>query len=122
MRQLSPDQLDENTPFCLSRRGASGIGVQTLAQIQAGAGAGRVWADYANPNEFQVQGAQVRKRPLYHADPWVLDNLNRLRGELYDGGGLEDLLRVSADVPLADRRVLYEGSRPDPQTSGPGTS
>ena len=96
------------TPLLPLATGASGIGVQTLAQIQAGAGAGRVWADYANPNELQVQGGQVRKRPLYHADPWVLDNLNRLRGELYDGGGLEDLLRVSADVPLADRRVLYE--------------
>ncbi|MGI9625436.1 MAG: cytochrome c3 family protein [Longimicrobiales bacterium] len=96
------------TPPLPVRPGSGGIGVQTLAQIQDGAGAGRLWADYANPNEFQVQGNRVTKRPLYHADPWVLDNLNRLRQELYEGGGLEELLRVSADVPIDERRTLYE--------------
>ena len=96
------------TPSMAVASAGNPIGVQTLAQIQASGGAGRLWADYTNPNEFQVQGAQLRKRPLYHADPWVLDNLNRLRSAMYAGGGLEELLRVSADVPLSERRLLYE--------------
>ena len=96
------------TPSLPVATAANPVGVQTLAQIQAAGGAGRLWADYTNPNEFQVQGNQLRKRPLYHADPWVLDNLTRLRSAMYEGGGLEELLRVSADVPLSERRVLYE--------------
>ncbi len=95
------------TPSLAVATAANPIGVETLDQIRARGGAGRLWADYTNPNEFQIQGGQLRKRPLYHADPWVLDNLTRLRSALYDAGGLEDLLRVSADVPLGQRRILY---------------
>ncbi|NNM34564.1 MAG: hypothetical protein HKO53_15905 [Gemmatimonadetes bacterium] len=96
------------TPALAVATAANPVGVQTLDQIASSGGAGRLWADYTNPNEFQLQGNQLRKRPLYHADPWVLDNLSRLRSAMYDGGGLEELLRVSADVPLSERRLLYD--------------
>ena len=50
----------------------------------------------------------MRKRPLYHEDPWILENLNRLRSVLYPSSGLADLLKASADVDPQDVRVLYE--------------
>src|SRR5207244_4093683 len=48
-----------------------------------------------------------RKRPIYHADPWILENLKRLRRELYPGAELADLLSTSPDVSVRDARVLH---------------
>lgn len=86
----------------------SAPGVQTLETIQARQTAGTRWAYYTNPNEFQQRGGQVRKRPLYHEDPWILENLRHLRGILYPSNGLADLLKASADVEPRDARKIYE--------------
>jgi hypothetical protein len=67
-----------------------------------------MWADYWNPNEFSDRGGQVSKRPLHHADPWVLENLRRIRRELYPGARLAELLQSSADLPSgAPRGTLH---------------
>lgn len=74
-------------------------GVLTLDAIRrdpAGIAAG---AGYWDPNEFRESGGQLQKRPLYHADPWVLYNLDRLRQRLYPTAALAELLRSSADPP-----------------------
>ncbi len=82
--------------------------VLPLETIRAQQAPGTRWANYMNPNEFQYRGESVRKRPLYHEDPWILENLRRLRGVLYPTQGLADLLRASGDVDPEDARVLYE--------------
>ena len=89
------------------RDGSSAPGVWTLEAIRAERGPASLWADYTNPAEFQLLGAALRKRPVYHADPWILENLRRLRAELYPGADLADLLRSSADVPPEEIDVLY---------------
>ncbi|MFQ5568280.1 MAG: hypothetical protein ACE5G0_01310 [Rhodothermales bacterium] len=82
--------------------------VHTLETIRAQQSPGTRWAEYTNPNEFQRRSSRVRKRPLYHEDPWILDNLRRLRGLLYPTRGLADLLKTSGDVDPQDAGVLYE--------------
>jgi hypothetical protein len=83
-------------------------GAITLETIRSEQAPGTRWADYMNPGEFQQSSTRIRKRPLYHEDPWVLENLKRSRAVLYPSRGLADLLNVSADVEPNDARVLYE--------------
>ncbi len=87
---------------------AQGVGVLTLATIQDRGGPGAEWAFYTNPNEFRQVGARVTKTPLHHRDPWVLENLRRLRGLRYSDAGLADLLVASAEVPTHEVKALYE--------------
>ncbi len=82
-------------------------GVATLATIQNQQRPGSRWAFYTNPEEFQSRGNAVRKRPVYHEDPWVLENLRRLRTALYPSSNLADLLKTSADVAPHNSDVLY---------------
>ncbi len=53
-------------------------GVETLAMIQQRRGPGTLWAFYTNPNEFSVSPRGVVKSPVYHRDPWIMENLKRL--------------------------------------------
>lgn len=88
----------------------SGAGVQTLGTIRAMGGPGSTWSHYWDPNEFRSLGPRVVKSPVYHADPWVMENLRRIRRELYPGVTLADLLQTSADLPSpsAPPRTLFE--------------
>jgi hypothetical protein len=83
-------------------------GVVTLQALRSARPPGTQWTDFMSTEEFQSRGDQVRKRPIYHADPWILWNLNRLRSELYGESELTSLLRASDDVPPEKARVLYE--------------
>ncbi|MEZ4701012.1 MAG: cytochrome c3 family protein [Rhodothermales bacterium] len=95
------------TPFLDVAAGAT-PGVRTLQTIVSAQRAGNRWAFFANPDEFQTRGASVRKRPVYHADPWIIENLRSLRQVLYPASNLADLLTTSADVAPRDANVLYE--------------
>ena len=83
-------------------------GVLTLDAIREEGGPGTLWTRYANPADFRRIGTRIQKRPLQHKDPWVLDNLRRLRTELYGPQPLADLLAASANVLPNEANVLYE--------------
>jgi len=83
-------------------------GVETLGMIRERGGPGTRWALFTSPGEFREVGRRVSKVPVYHEDPWILDNLRRLRRELYADPGLADLLKTSAEVPAHEISVLYE--------------
>lgn len=83
-------------------------GVLSLETIRNRQGPGTRWSFFTNPNEFQLLGDAVSKRPVYHADPWVLENLRFLRQRLYPTAELADLLRGSADIPPRSVNALYE--------------
>ncbi len=85
-----------------------GLGVRTLAEIRVEVGPGVDWAFYTDPTEFREAGRSVAKTTIYHEDPWILHNLRRLRGLLYEDAGLADLLVTSPDVAAGDQRLLYE--------------
>ncbi len=84
-----------------------GPGVETLEAIRARGGPGTEWAYYTNPNEFRRTGPRILKSPLHHEDPWILDNLRRLRRELYPDAGLADLLTASPDAPVHRLSEVY---------------
>jgi len=100
----------KRTPFLAKAEDAApgAPGVLTLETIRARQAPGTRWANYMNPTEFRRNGPLVRKQPLYHEDPWILENLKRLRGVLYPSSGLADLLKASPDVDPQDVPLLYE--------------
>jgi hypothetical protein len=98
---------DDETPPLRIKSGPNSPGVETLAMIRARKGPGSLWALYSNGSEFQEAGGQVIKHPVYHEDPWIMENLKRLREEMFSDPGLSSLLNASADVPGKDVRVLY---------------
>ncbi len=83
-------------------------GVLSLETIRSLRGPGTRWSFFANPNEFELLGESISKRPVYHADQWVMENLRFLRGRLYPSAELADLLRGSADRAPQDITALYE--------------
>jgi hypothetical protein len=84
-------------------------GVETLQMIQSRRGPGTFWAYYTNPGEFTVRaGTKVVKSPVYHKDPWVLENLKLIRQTLYTDVGLTDLLKTQGGVPPNQGARLYK--------------
>ncbi len=83
-------------------------GVTTLATLVERQDPGTRWALFANPNEFRQVGSRVSKSPVHHADPWIVENLRRLRRALYPDAGLAELLQVSADLPASELKTLYQ--------------
>jgi Cytochrome c7 and related cytochrome c/Cytochrome c3 len=98
---------DDETPPLKIKSGPGSPGVETLNMIRARKGPGSLWALYTSGNEFQEAGGQVIKHPVYHEDPWIMENLKMLRGEMFADPGISNLLNASADVPGKDVRVLY---------------
>jgi hypothetical protein len=77
------------------------IGVETLEQIQASNEPGTKWAFFMSTSEFQKRGGGLVKSPLYHEDPWIMENLRLIRRKLYQNEGLADLL-MSAGLTGGD--------------------
>ncbi len=92
----------------LPERPPAEVGVLSVESIRARGGLGTLWTDYASPAEFQRLGGRIRKLPVYHEDPWVLDNLRTLRRAVHPDADLADLLTASSDVPPSGVRTLYE--------------
>ncbi len=82
-------------------------GVETLEMIQRRRGPGTLWAFYTNPNEFSISGTRVKKSPVYHRDPWILENLKQLRRMLYSDSSLADLLNAAGTGNGAAARQAY---------------
>ncbi len=102
---LTTSQRTPPLPVLSAATGAAGV--ETLEAIQQRGGPATQWAFFLNPNEFRRLGDRVVKGPLYHRDPWVLENLRSLRRALYPEAGLADLLTTSPDVALGELHTLY---------------
>ena len=83
------------------------LGVQTLEMIRSQGEPGTEWSQFVAPGEFREAGRRVLKTPLYHRDPWILHNLRRFRRELFEDGGIAELLDVSPDAPEGQLRQVY---------------
>lgn len=95
------------TPALTIVDGSDRPGVETLDMIRRRRGLGTRWAFYSNPNEFRNEGARVVKSPVYHKDPWILENLASIRRMLYPNLGLTDLLNATGEPGTDDRADLY---------------
>lgn len=96
----------ETSPLAV-KDGTDKPGVETLDMIQRRRGPGTRWAFYTNPNEFRADGGRVVKSPVYHRDPWILENLASLRKMLYPNLGLTDLLNATGNPAIDDKAELY---------------
>ena len=73
-------------------------GVESLKMIQKRGGPGVSWAYTVNPNLISDEDGEVSKSPVYHEDPWILENLKQIRKRLFPqsrDGNLYDLLKTS---------------------------
>jgi hypothetical protein len=88
--------LGNDTPR-LPVKTADSPGVEKLATIRERRRPGTAWAFYTNPNEFKERegGTELIKSPVYHEDPWILENLKMIRETLYPDRELSDLLKTS---------------------------
>ncbi len=82
-------------------------GVETLETIQRRKGPGTLWAFYTNANEFTVAGTRVKKSPVYHRDPWIMENLKTLRSTLYTEVGISDLLKAAGAGAKKSKQLSY---------------
>jgi len=97
-----------NTPWLPIRTGSNTPGVETLQGIKKLKGPGTLWAFYVNHNEFRKRGNNIRKSPIYHKDPWIMENMKLIRRRIFPNIGIADLLTASADVPAHEVKLLYE--------------
>ncbi len=82
-------------------------GVETLEMIQRRRGPGTFWAFYTNPNEFESNNGKVKKSPVYHRDPWILENLKLMYRTLYSDSSLADLLNASGRGAMRSVLQIY---------------
>jgi hypothetical protein len=103
-------------------------GVETLQMIQQRRGPGTLWSFYTNPNEFMTRGGtRIVKSPVYHRDPWIMENLRQIRRTLFVDSGLAELLAARREgtsksgytaysEALATLRTYAAGLRSRPET------
>jgi len=72
-------------------------------------GPGTRWAFYTNPNEFtSLGGRKVKKAPVYHRDPWILENLKQIRNTVYTELGLDAILNTTPNPQDPDPKRRYQ--------------
>ena len=84
------------------------LGVETIEAMRRRLGPVEDRVHAVSPVDFEIDAGTLVKTEIAHADPWILENLRRLRRVMYPSAGLADLLRTSADVPATDRSRLYD--------------
>jgi hypothetical protein len=75
--------------------------------IRAGGEPGTRWAHTTNPNDYDVLAGRVKKRMVVHRDPWVLENLRRIRRQLYPGLGVAGVLDTYGLASNENPKILY---------------
>ena len=82
-------------------------GVETIQQMQQRGGPGILWTYSSNPNLVTIEDFEVSKNPVLHKDPWIMENLRRIRKRLYTGSELFDLLETSGRITKQRSDTLY---------------
>ncbi len=89
------------------RNGGNSVGVETLETIRNRRGVGTQWATYMNPRIFQISdGTTVSKQIIEHEDPWVTENLKRLRRQLYPNQEFAELQKTSGQLASQNDQAL----------------
>jgi len=105
---------------------SNSAGVQTLETIRNRRGVGTQWATFMNPRVFQISddGTTVTKQIIEHEDPWVTENLKRLRRQLYPELEFAELLkgsgRLNSQTDQALMATVYQEALQSLQTYAGG--
>ncbi len=103
---LQADAIVQGLPL-FSPLAPEQAGVETIRQFQLRGGPGLSWAFSANPNLTTQEDGEVSKNPIYHKDPWIMENLIQIRKKLFTGTGLFDLLDTSGKTTQQHVDTLY---------------
>lgn len=100
----------ETASYNVSTNNDDKPGVLTIDMIRRRVKPGTRWAYYTNPNEFKfvAGGKKVKKSPVYHKDPWILENLKEIRSILYPNLGIDGLLLTAENPQDIDKRKKQE--------------
>lgn len=104
---IKADAIVAGLPVINRKRG-SNIGVETITQMQKRGGPGLSWVYAMNPAVTPEEEGEVSKNPVYHEDPWIMENLKQIRRQLYPGDGLFEVLRTDANVLPSRVDTLYQ--------------
>lgn len=64
-------------------------------------------ANFISPNEFQSKpGNRLVKTRVYHEDPWIMENLRRLRERYYPASEFEELLKTTGTLASSNQTLL----------------
>lgn len=64
-------------------------------------------AAFISPNEFQIKpGNRVVKTRVRHEDPWIMENLRRLREKFYPASEFDELLKTSGTLSSSNQTLL----------------
>ncbi len=88
-------------------------GVITLEAMRNNGSPRALAAAFISPSDFQVKpGSRIVKTRVYHEDPWIMENLRRLRAQFYPSPGLDELLKTSGALSSSNKmlsaRQVYE--------------
>ncbi len=86
-------------------------GVETLEMIRASRRPDSYWVDSVSAAAFRMRGSSIVKASLRHKDPWIMDNLRRIRRTLYPAEQLQQLLDargvIESENTAASAKALY---------------
>ncbi len=104
---LQSDAIVEGLP-ALDQNEPRGVGVETIQQMQRRGGPGLSWTLSVNPGLTRESDGEVSKSPVFHKDPWILENLKQVQQRLYPAGPLSELLQSYAVLPQDRVDTLYQ--------------
>jgi len=82
-------------------------GVITLEAMRNSGSPRALTAAFISPNDFQVKpGNRIVKTRVYHEDPWIMENLRRLRAQFYPAPGFDELLKTSGGLSSSNKMLL----------------
>jgi hypothetical protein len=82
-------------------------GVITLEAMRTSGSPRAMTAAFISPNDFVVKpGNRLVKTRVYHEDPWIMENLRRLREKFYPAGEFDELLKTSGTLSSSNQMLL----------------
>lgn len=82
-------------------------GVITLEAMKSDGSPRAQAAAFISPNEFQIKpGNRLVKTRVRHEDPWIMENLRRLREKFYPANEFDELLKTSGTLASSNQTLL----------------
>ncbi len=100
-------------------------GVITLEAMKSNGSPRALAATFISPNNFVIKpGNRMVKTRVQHEDPWIMENLRRLREKFYPAGEFDELLKTSGGLSSSNKmlftRQVYEEALETLQTYAAG--
>ncbi len=82
-------------------------GVETITQMQQRGGPGLSWTFTVAPDIVSDEDGEVSKNRIIHKDPWILENLKRIRKQWLQDSSLAEVLPTTGDSAGLSSGAFY---------------